>query len=124
MEEDFAYYGLDHVQLAVSPGSEQIARKFFVEILGMTEIENPENLKKRGGVWFICGSNQIHIGIEDNFRPAKKAHPAFSVKNIDKLRDRITSKGLSVKEDEPLPGAKRFYLDDPFGNRLEFLEWL
>ncbi len=124
MEPNFSFNGLDHVQISAPPGSEPILRKIFVDILGMTEIEKPENLKSRGGAWFKCGSNQIHVGIENDFRPAKKAHPAISVKNLTNLRERLISNGITVKEDQPLPGANRFYVDDPFGNRIEFLEWL
>ncbi|AKA49538.1 glyoxalase [uncultured archaeon] len=119
----FDYYGIDHVQLAALEGSEGVARDFFHGVLGMKEIEKPENLKKRGGLWFKCGTNQIHIGIDHDFRPAKKAHPAIHVKNLNVLKERIVAKGISVKEDEPLPGDDRFYVDDPFGNRMKFLEW-
>lgn len=122
-EIEFSYYGIDHVQLAAPPGSEDAARKFFHDVLGMEEIEKPEDLKKRGGLWFRCGAHQIHIGIENDFRPAKKAHPAIHVKNLDLLKERIISSGIAVKDDELLPGAKRFYVSDPFGNRIEILEW-
>lgn len=90
----------------------------------MEEIPKPENLAKRGGVWFRCGTDQLHIGIQEDFIPAKKAHPAFHVENLEELRDQILNQGIEVKEDEPLEGAKRFYVDDPFGNRLEFLQWI
>lgn len=117
------FYGLDHVQLAAPEGGEDRARVFFHDILGMEEIPKPENLKKRGGAWFRCGSHQIHIGIDRDFRPAKKAHPAIHVKNLGELRKRLLQNGIEVREDEPLPGADRLYANDPFGNRLEFLEW-
>lgn len=122
--KNFEFFGLDHVQIAAPVGSEDVERRFFSEVLGMEEIEKPENLKKRGGLWFTCGEHQIHIGIDQDFRPAKKAHPAVHVKNIAALKDRIRSFGVKVKDDELLPGAERFYVDDPFGNRMEFLEWL
>ena len=112
------------MQLAAPAGSEEIARKFFHDIMGMQGIEKPENLKKRGGLWFQCGNHQLHIGIDPDFKPAKKAHPAIHVVNIEKLKERIISSGIEVRDDEPLPGAKRIYMDDPFGNRIEILEWI
>ena len=111
------------MQLAAPSGCESLARHFYVDILRMQEIEKPEELRKRGGAWFQCGTHQIHVGIDSNFTPAKKAHPAIQVKNLEKLKEIIMNQGISVQEDELLPGAKRFYVDDPFGNRLEFLEW-
>ena len=120
----FKFSGIDHVQLAAPEGCETEARKFFSEILGWTEIPKPENLRKRGGVWFQCGVHQVHIGVQKDFAPAKKAHPAFHVENLDELREYLTQKDVQVIDDEPLEGAKRFYLNDPFGNRLEFLHWL
>jgi len=118
-----SFYGIDHVQLAAPQGCEDEARRFFGDILGMEEIEKPESLRGRGGVWFRCGTQQLHIGVEGNFSAAKKAHPAFHVHNLVSLKERVMGQGISVREDELLPGAERFYLDDPFGNRLEFLEW-
>ncbi|GMA48821.1 glyoxalase [Alicyclobacillus contaminans] len=118
-----SFYGIDHVQLAAPAGCEEQARRFFGDILGMEEIVKPEELRKRGGVWFRFGNHQIHIGVDNNFVPAKKAHPAVHVQNLKALKERIVSHGISVKDDELLPGAERFYVDDPFGNRLEFLEW-
>jgi len=120
----FSYLGIDHVQLAAPVGCEELARRFYHVIMGLEEMDKPESLKARGGVWFRCGNGQIHIGIELDFRPARKAHPAIYVRNIDKLKERLTTYGVSFKEDELLPGAKRFYVDDPFGNRIEVLEWI
>ncbi len=120
----FKFSGVDHVQLAAPEGCEAEARKFFGELLGWTEIPKPENLRKRGGVWFQCGTHQVHIGVQKDFVPAKKAHPAFHVENLDELLQYLVQKDVQVIDDEPLEGAKRFYLIDPFGNRLEFLEWL
>lgn len=117
------FHGIDHVQLAGPAGGEEQARRFFGDILCMEEVEKPEKLKPNGGVWFRCGTHQIHIGVDSNFVPAKKAHPAIHVQNLKALKERIVSHGISVKDDELLPGAERFYVDDPFGNRLEFLEW-
>jgi catechol 2,3-dioxygenase-like lactoylglutathione lyase family enzyme len=118
----FVFEGIDHVQLAAPEGSEEAARRFFGELLGMPEIPKPEELKKRGGVWFQCGPQQIHIGIEKPFSPAKKAHPAFLVRDIDRLRNRLVEHGIDVREDTAIPEVKRFFVDDPFGNRLEFME--
>lgn len=118
------FVGIDHVQLAAPKGSELEVRKFYGEIIGLNEIPKPENLVKRGGVWFELGRNQLHIGIQLDFYPAKKAHPAFEVRNINTLRDRLLENNIPLMEDEPLEGANRFYVNDPFGNRIEFLEWL
>lgn len=120
----FKFSGVDHVQLAGPEGCEEEARNFFTGLLRWEEIPKPENLRKRGGVWFQCGTHQVHIGVQKDFVPAKKAHPAFHVENLDELRNYLEQKGVQVIDDEPLVGAKRFYLADPFGNRLEFLEWI
>ncbi|HEX7064359.1 MAG TPA: VOC family protein [Bacillales bacterium] len=119
----YSFTGIDHVQLAAPHGCEEEARKFFGDILGMKEIPKPANLARRGGVWFKCGTHQLHIGVQEDFVPAKKAHPAFHVENLGALRERIMNKGIKVKDDESLEGANRFYVNDPFGNRLEFLHW-
>ncbi len=92
--------------------------------MGLTEIEKPENLKKRGGVWFQLGDYQIHIGIEEPFSPAKKAHPAFQVREIEALKTHLTDKEYPFVVDDNLPGANRIYVQDPFGNRMEMLEWI
>ncbi len=115
---------IDHIQLAAPLGSEDEARSFFQGVLSLDEVEKPHELKKNGGVWFSNGHIHIHVGIEEPFLPAKKAHPAFEVSDIDALASHIIEKGVSIQEDNRLPGAKRFYVNDPFGNRLEFLEWL
>jgi catechol 2,3-dioxygenase-like lactoylglutathione lyase family enzyme len=119
----FNFIAIDHVQLAAPRGSEQTAKKFYAEILGFTEIEKPPELKKRGGCWFQNGKIQIHIGIEEPFLPVKKAHPAFEVRNLESLKERFTHYQMKWTEDGKLPGAARVYATDPFGNRLEFLEW-
>lgn len=123
MRLTFNFIAIDHVQLAAPRGSEQTAKKFYAEILGFTEIEKPAELKKRGGCWFQNGKIQIHIGIEEPFLPAKKAHPAFEVRNLESLKERFTHYQMKWTEDGKLPGAARIYATDPFGNRLEFLEW-
>jgi catechol 2,3-dioxygenase-like lactoylglutathione lyase family enzyme len=120
----FSYTGLDHVQIAAPAGCEEQARHFYGELLGMTEVQKPQTLAKRGGVWFQAGNHQLHIGVQADFVAATKAHPAFHVENLLSLRDQLLAKGLLVIEDGDLPGANRFFLNDPFGNRLEFLERL
>ncbi|MGG1674441.1 VOC family protein [Neobacillus sp. NRS-1170] len=120
----FTIKKIDHVQLAGPKGCEEAAREFFGEILGLTEVEKPEELKKRGGVWFEFGTFQIHIGVEEPFAPAKKAHPAFVVENIEDLKAHFQEKQVDFTSDENLPGASRIHVHDPFGNRMEFLEWV
>jgi catechol 2,3-dioxygenase-like lactoylglutathione lyase family enzyme len=120
----YIFKSIDHIQLAAPKGSEDTARKFFKNILGFEEVEKPKELKKRGGVWFEFGNYQIHIGIEEPFYPAKKAHPAFEIENIEELRKHLVTNGIDVMDDDKLPGAKRFYISDPFGNRMELLEWI
>lgn len=120
----FTFKSINHIQLAAPKGSEDIARNFFKSILGIHELEKPEELKKRGGVWFQFANHQIHIGIEEPFYPAKKAHPAFEIENIEALKIHLIKNGIQVIEDDNLPGAKRCFISDPFGNRLEFLEWI
>lgn len=119
----FAFKSIDHVQLAAPKGSEDIAKRFFGEILGFQEVEKPEVLKKRGGVWFQFGNYQIHIGIEEPFAPAKKAHPAFQVENLEALKTHLMKHEVHFIVDTDLPGANRIYVNDPFGNRIEILEW-
>jgi catechol 2,3-dioxygenase-like lactoylglutathione lyase family enzyme len=120
----FKFKAIDHVQLAAPRGAEELARKFFGEILGFEEIEKPAELKKRGGAWFQFGSCQIHVGIEDAFVPAKKAHPAFEVENMEALKEHLSAAGVEYLKDDKLPGANRIYVNDPFGNRIELLEWV
>jgi catechol 2,3-dioxygenase-like lactoylglutathione lyase family enzyme len=120
----YRFKAIDHIQLAAPKGCEDQARKFFIDILGFEEMEKPAELKKRGGVWFRNGNIQIHIGVEEPFAPAKKAHPAFEVENIEALKKHLIARGVEVIEDDNLPGANRFYTADPFGNRIEVLEWI
>ncbi|WP_339260409.1 VOC family protein [Paenibacillus sp. FSL R5-0713] len=118
--------GLDHIQLAAPEGCESEARHFFNEVLGWTEIPKPEILRKRGGVWFECGRHQVHVGIQKDFVPATKAHPAFQVQHLDQLRNHLIDNHIYIVDDEAREeeGIRRFYINDPFGNRLEFLEWI
>ncbi|MCQ6558492.1 VOC family protein [Paenibacillus mendelii] len=119
----YQFLGLDHVQLAAPAQVEEQARSFYSGILGMPEIKKPEKLISRGGVWFQCGIHQVHIGVQDNFVAAVKAHPAFQVERISELRSMLLQRGVEVRDDDARDGAERFYIDDPFGNRLEFIEW-
>lgn len=121
-EEAVGIERIHHVQLAAPPGSEDDARRFFGTILGLREIEKPENLRGRGGAWFAGPGLEIHVGVEDPFRPAKKAHVALQVHGLQEFRRRLESAGVETWDDEPLPGCRRFYTGDPFGNRMEFLE--
>lgn len=108
---------LDHVQIAAPPGCEEEARRFYGGLLGLEEIEKPEPLRSRGGVWFALGDRQLHIGVEEDFTPARKAHPAFRVDELDELAATLGD----VTWDDSLPGVRRFYVADPWGNRLEIL---
>ncbi|MFI0907321.1 VOC family protein [Streptomyces sioyaensis] len=114
--------GLDHIQLAVPPGTEDALRAYYADLLGMTEVPKPPALAARGGWWFEAGTARLHLGIEADFRPARKAHPGLRVHGIDALAGRLTAAGATVTWDDALPGHRRFYSLDPVGNRLEFLE--
>ncbi|NLU75798.1 glyoxalase [Streptomyces sp. HNM0575] len=113
---------LDHVQLAAPPSSEDALRAYYSGVLGMTEIPKPPVLAARGGCWFAAGSAVLHLGAEEDFRPARKAHPGLRVRGIDAFAARLTAAGAAVTWDRELPGHRRFYSCDPVGNRLEFLE--
>ena len=111
------------MQLVAPPGCEAEARRFFGGILGLVELEKPEPLRARGGVWFAAGDRQLHIGVEKEFAPAAKAHPAFRVAaaELDRLAEALAAAGSPVRWDDSLPDARRFYTADPWGNRLELL---
>ena len=119
-----AVLGLDHVQVAAPrvPGVEETARAFYGGLLGLWELEKPDALKPKGGVWFSLGAGELHVGLEDDFRPARKAHPALLVDGLDQLRARLEAAGCATAPGEDLPGALRFYVHDPFGNRIELVE--
>ncbi len=116
------YVGLHHIQVVMPRGGEDAARGFFSGVLGMTEVAKPPVLAGRGGVWFRAGGVEIHVGVEDQFRPAKKGHPGILVDDLDGVVDRLAVSGQAVRWDRDFPGFRRIYADDPFGNRLEFLE--
>jgi catechol 2,3-dioxygenase-like lactoylglutathione lyase family enzyme len=113
---------LDHVQLAMPPGREGEARAFYEDILQIPEVAKPMHLAKRGGCWFERGTLKVHLGVEQDFRPAKKAHPAFIVDDLTSLSERLAGAGHPVRSEEPLEGYRRMYVDDPFGNRIELME--
>ena len=113
--------GLHHVQLAMPPGREDDATAFYEDLLGIPRVAKPPNLEARGGCWFESGSTRVHLGVEEDFSPARKAHPALLVVDLESLRRRLEGAGVVVVDDEPLPGFDRFYAYDPFGNRLELL---
>lgn len=113
---------LDHVQLAMPPGSEDVARHFFRDILGMEEEAKPEPLAGRGGCWFRAGHAILHLGVEDEAQGQKKAHPAFCVTHLDEMASRLKAGGFPVLTDNSLPARRRFYTSDPFGNRIELIQ--
>jgi catechol 2,3-dioxygenase-like lactoylglutathione lyase family enzyme len=114
--------GLDHVQLAMPEGQEDLARRFYVGLLGLTEVEKPAHLAARGGAWFESAGVRIHLGVDPDFRPARKAHPGLLVTNLQGLAESLRGSGHAVAHGEPLEGYSHVYVDDPFGNRLELME--
>jgi len=114
--------GIDHIQLAMPKEEEARAIAFFEGVLGMPEIKKPDSLTGRGGCWFACGAQELHVGVEAGFRPAKKAHPAFLVKDLDAMQARLDKAGVRISFQPPLPSAWRIFIEDPFGNRIELIE--
>lgn len=115
-------YSFHHVQLAMPAGEEERARAFYGGVLGMDEVDKPPTLAQRGGCWFRAGVVEIHLGVQEPFAPARKAHPGVLVEELDAVEARFREAGIDVRGDGALPGYRRFYVDDCFGNRLEFLE--
>ena len=113
--------GIDHVLVAAPPGCEAEARRFFGELLGLEEVTKPEPLRARGGVWIRVGAQQLHVGVEEGFLPAHKAHPAFAVSRYRELVRRLRAAGAQVVEDTSTPGVERCRLADPWGNRIELV---
>ena len=111
---------LHHVQVSGPAGCEDAMRAFYSGVLGMTEVAKPERLRARGGVWFRSGAAELHVGIEDDFRPARKAHPGIAVADVEALARAVAGSGAQVAWDDAIPGLRRFHTADPVGNRLEF----
>ncbi len=116
--------GLDHVQVAAprTDDTERIARDFYGGLLGLAEMPKPAALQKKGGVWFSLGRGELHVGIEEPFAPALRAHPALEVQDLAELRKSLEAQGVKTAEAEVIPGVQRFYVSDPFGNRIELME--
>jgi catechol 2,3-dioxygenase-like lactoylglutathione lyase family enzyme len=114
--------GIDHVQVAAPPGCEPAARRFYGELLGLEELPKPEPLAARGGCWFRAGAQELHVGVEEPFAPARKAHPGLVVEGLEELAERLGAAGHAVAYDDAIPSTKRFHVADPFGNRLEVRE--
>jgi catechol 2,3-dioxygenase-like lactoylglutathione lyase family enzyme len=115
-------FGLHHVLVAIPPGAEDRCRAFYVDLLGMLELTKPPELAARGGLWVRADTLEIHLGVEQDFRPARKAHPGIRVAGLEVLADRLKAAGVEPRWDGLFPGHRRFYADDPVGNRLEFIE--
>lgn len=122
METPIDFLSIDHVQIAMPPGGEPEARRFYGTVLGLEEVPKPPILAVRGGAWFEAGDVRIHLGVEEGFRAARKAHPAIRVADLGALSHRLTAYRIEIHSADPLADRERFYVDDPFGNRLEFLE--
>lgn len=118
----FRFVALDHVQLAMPPGAEAVAEAFYCDVLGFDIVPKPEPLASRGGRWFVSGDVQLHLGVEEDFRPARKAHPALVVDDFDALVAKLGAAGVKWRPNEELPGVRRCHVDDPFGNRVELIE--
>jgi catechol 2,3-dioxygenase-like lactoylglutathione lyase family enzyme len=116
------FQGLHHVQLAIPPGGEDVAREFYGGVLGLVEVVKPEALRARGGCWFRGGGWEVHLGVEQDFAPARKAHPGVLVSGLDDLAAELVAAGRTVDWDPHFPGHRRIYSYDGHGNRLEFLE--
>jgi catechol 2,3-dioxygenase-like lactoylglutathione lyase family enzyme len=114
--------GIDHIQLAMPPGEEAKAREFYCDVLLLQEKAKPPDLAKRGGAWFTNGSIEVHLGVEKDFRAARKAHPALVVRDLAGFVERARQHGCEIGTDVPLPGYERIFIYDLFGNRLELIE--
>jgi hypothetical protein len=112
--------GLHHVQLACPAGSEDRLRTFYGGVVGLSEIPKPPVLAARGGVWFEVGAHELHCGVEEPFTPARKAHPAIAVTDLDRLSALLEENGFALTWDDSIPGVRRFHTHDPVGNRVEF----
>ena len=119
---DFKIIALDHVQLAMPPKREADAERFYAGLLGFERVPKPPPLAVKGGCWFRVAGVQIHLGVEQDFRPAKKAHPALIVAGLDALCGKLQACGVAVRFNEELPGVRRCFVDDPFGNLIELID--
>jgi catechol 2,3-dioxygenase-like lactoylglutathione lyase family enzyme len=117
----FEIVGLDHVQLAMPPGAEGEAEAFYAGVLGLTRVPKPPALAARGGCWFVRGDTAVHLGVEEDFRPARKAHPALAVRDLAALEDALTGAGVEVRANPDAAPGRGSYVDDPFGNRIELV---
>lgn len=116
-----AIIGLDHIQIAIPEGGEGMARRFYGDVLGMHEVPKPDNLSP-SGCWFERGGVSLHIGVDPDFTPARKAHPALLTDDLAMLRSRLEAAGHETREDKPVEGYERFFTADPFGNRIEIMQ--
>lgn len=113
---------IDHVQVAMPAGGEAAARAFFGDLLGLPELPKPADMAARGGCWFALGDHQLHMGVEEDFRPTKKAHIALATDRLDVLRALLEEAGYTTRDDSVIGGRHRFFTEDPFGNRIEFMD--
>ena len=113
--------GLHHVQLAMPAGGEEVAERFYADLLGLDRVPKPASVAGRGGCWFRSAAAEVHLGVDEDFRPARKAHPALLVEGLAALRTRLEEAGIEIADDVQLQGHDRFYVADPFGNRLELI---
>jgi ubiquinone/menaquinone biosynthesis C-methylase UbiE/catechol 2,3-dioxygenase-like lactoylglutathione lyase family enzyme len=120
-EETGVALGIDHVQVAIPAGGEAQARVFYGDALGLREIPKPPTLRARGGVWFRCGEQELHLGVDSPFAPQRKAHPALRIDDLSAVRRRLSAAGVEILDDTPIPGGERCYVFDPFGNKVEFV---
>jgi catechol 2,3-dioxygenase-like lactoylglutathione lyase family enzyme len=111
--------GIDHVQVAIPRGGEDAARSFYAGLLALEEIPKPEPILARGGVWFRAGAQELHLGVEVPFAPARKAHPGLVASDLDAVRARLAAAGVDFEDDDKIADVDRLFVDDPFGNRLE-----
>jgi catechol 2,3-dioxygenase-like lactoylglutathione lyase family enzyme len=118
----FEVVRLDHVQLAMPPGREDEAEAFYSGLLGFTRLAKPEPMARRGGCWFSAGAAAVHLGVEEEFRPARKAHPALVVRNLEALTGSLEAQGVAVRPNPDQPPGAGCYIDDPFGNRIELID--
>lgn len=114
-------FAFDHVQLAIASGTEDACRRFYVDVMGFTEVPKPPVLAARGGLWLRADGIEVHLGVEAEFRPARKAHPAFAVRELDALVKALSDAGVAVTWDASIPGTRRCFVDDNSGNRLELV---